>query len=107
MNVFLVANYIVYFLYVVAYLGIWRKAPQYLEHLQTLLKLYVGIVLVLTFNPFVPVSMSGMIRQIAFSAGIFVLTGLSLDKIKESLNPNNAIQLLNPILSRLVSINQF
>ena len=100
MNVFLAANYIVYFLYVVAYLGIWREAPQYLEHLRTLLKLYVGIVLVLTFNPVMPVYSSGMNRQIAFSAGIFVLTGLSLDKIKESLDPNNAIQLLNPILSR-------
>ena len=95
MNYFLVLNYIVYFLYVVAYLGIWGKAPEYLEYLRTLLKLYVGIVLVLTFNPLMQLSSSGMNRQIAFSAGIFILTGLSLDKVKQALD-------LRPILSGLV-----
>jgi len=87
MNWFVVVNYVVYVLYVVAYLGIWRKAPEYLEYLRTILKLYVGVVLVLTFNPFMPVSSSVMNRQIAFSAGIFILTGLSLDKILNILRP--------------------
>jgi hypothetical protein len=96
MQAFVIANYFVYFLYVVAYLGIWREAPEYLEYMRTLLKLYVGVVLVLTFNPFMPVSSSVMNRQIAFSAGIFVLTGLSLDKIMDSRN------ILRPILPGLV-----
>jgi len=86
MNLFLIANYIVYVLYVVAYLGIWREAPEHLEYLRTLLKLYVGTVLILTFNPLMPLSNSGMNKQIAFSAGIFILTGLSLDKVTKSLN---------------------
>lgn len=95
MQVFVVANYVVYVLYVVAYLGVWRKAPEYLQYLRTLLKLYVGVVLILTFNPLIQLSSSGMNRQIAFSAGIFILTGLSLDKVKEALD-------LRPILSGLI-----
>jgi hypothetical protein len=49
--------------------------------------MYVGMVLILTFNPFIQLSSSGMNRQIAFSAGIFVLTGLSLDNVYKALNP--------------------
>jgi len=86
MNWFLVANYVVYFLYVVAYFGVWREAPEYLDYLRTLLKIYVGSVLVLAFNPVMPLSSGVMNRQIAFSAGIFILTGLSLEKIEGVLN---------------------
>jgi hypothetical protein len=99
MNWFVAANYIVYVLYVVAYLGVWREAPEYLEYLRTILKLYVAIVLILTFNPFVSLSSSVMNRQIAFSAGIFILTGLSLDKVQQALDVNN---LLRPIFPSLV-----
>lgn len=86
MNWFLVANYVVYFLYVVAYFGVWREAPEYLDYLRTLLKIYVGSVLVLAFNPVMSLSSGVMNRQIAFSAGIFILTGLSLEKIEGVLN---------------------
>jgi hypothetical protein len=87
MNWFVIVNYVVYVLYVVAYLGIWREAPEYLDALRTLLKLYVGGVLVWTFNPFVSVASSGINKQVAFSAGVFILTGLSLDKIQTALTP--------------------
>lgn len=87
MQAFVIANYVVYVLYIVAYLGIWREAPEYLDMLRTLLKLYVGSVLVWTFNPFVAVASNGMNRQVAFSAGVFILTGLSLDKIQAALTP--------------------
>lgn len=102
MNWFVVVNYVVYFLYIVAYFGIWRKAPEYLEYLRTLLKLYVGCVLVWTFNPFTYVSSRIINRQIAFSAGIFILTGLSLDKVKQALDVNNAMDILRPILPGFV-----
>ncbi len=104
MNLFLIANYVVYCLYVVAYFGIWRKAPEYLEYLRTLLKLYVGVVLVLTFNPFISMSSSGMNKQIAFSAGIFILTSLSLDKIQNVLNYVQVADALEPVLSGLALI---
>ena len=101
MNVFLVVNYVVYLLYVVAYFGLWSKAPQYLDYLRTLLKIYVGGVLVLAFNPIMPLSSGVMNRQIAFSAGIFILTGLSLDKIQGVLNYLQLADALDPILSGL------
>jgi hypothetical protein len=87
MHAFVIANYMVYVLYIVAYLGLWRKAPEYLDMLRTLLKLYVGCVLVWTFNPFVAVASAGINKQVAFSAGLFVLAGLSLDKIQAALTP--------------------
>ena len=96
MNWFIIATYTVYILYVVAYLGIWREAPEYLEYLRTLLKLYVGCMLVYLFNPLFTVTSSGVSREVAFSAGIFILTGLSLDQV---LNVKNA---LRPILPGLV-----
>jgi hypothetical protein len=96
MNVFLIVNYIVYVLYVVVYLGIWSGAPKYLEYLRTLLKLYVGCMLVYLFNPLFTVTSSVVSRDVAFSAGIFVLTGLSLDKIMDSRN------ILRPVLPGLV-----
>lgn len=104
MNVFLLVNYVVYVLYVVAYLGLWGRAPEYLDYLRTLLKLYVGVILVLTFNPFMPMPSSGMNRQIAFSAGIFILTGLSLDKIHGVLNYLQVADALSPVLSGLALV---
>ena len=96
MNWFVVANYTVYILYVVAYFGIWSGAPEYLEYLRTLLKLYVGCVLVYFFNPFIQITSQQINRSVAFSAGIFILTGLSLDKIMDSRN------ILRPVLPGLV-----
>jgi len=83
MNSFLIANYIVYMLYVAGYVGVWSKAPEYLEYLRTMLKLYVGGLLVYLFNPFFHMTTSGISRDVGFSAGIFILTGLSLDKIEQ------------------------
>jgi hypothetical protein len=98
MNAYIVLNYAFYVLYVVAYLGLWGRAPEYLDYLSTILKLYVGIVLILTFNPFMQLSSSGMKRQIAFSAGIFVLASLSLDKVLV------IVDALDPALSSLALI---
>lgn len=96
MQAFVIVNYIVYLLYVVTYFGIWSSAPEYLEYMRTLLKLYVGCVLVYFFNPFIQITSQQINRSVAFSAGIFILTGLSLDKIMDSRN------ILRPILPGLV-----
>jgi hypothetical protein len=57
-------------------LGIYNKAPQYLLKLDFYLKLYIGIFLVLRYNPifpFVKNKLEEFDKKLIFSSGIFIL----------------------------------
>lgn len=85
---FLTANYTIYLLYVLVYFGVWGAAPHYLHHMKTLLKTYVAVILLYFFNPFTVTNNGGgdgFQRKVAFSAGIFLITGLTLDQVREAI----------------------
>lgn len=60
-------------LYIAIALGLWNKAPLYLNDLQYYTKIYVSLFLLLRFNPFRSVEFTDLDRSIAFSSGIFLL----------------------------------
>jgi hypothetical protein len=60
-------------LYVIIALGLWSRAPQYLEDLQYYVKIYVALFLIYRFNPFRNVKFTNLDRKIAFSAGVFLI----------------------------------
>ena len=66
--------YFSYFLYFVAYFGLISKAPQYIQLLQTFVKLYISLYLVIKFNYFSNSSFTKFDRKIVFNAGLFLLT---------------------------------
>lgn len=66
--------YLSYFLYFVAYFGLISKAPQYVQLLQTFVKLYISLYLVIKFNYFSSLKFDQSDKKIAFNAGLFLLT---------------------------------
>jgi hypothetical protein len=72
-------SYISYVLYIITFLGLWNSAPDYLEIFQTYLKFLISIVLIYYFNPFVTYRYNNVHKDIAFTAGIFLITSISFD----------------------------
>jgi hypothetical protein len=73
--------YFTYFLMIVSALGMSEYAPNYLSHLNNLVKIYVCLFLIWRFNPLrKQVKFHDLDRRIAFSAGIFILTTTVLNE---------------------------
>lgn len=74
-ELFLYALYISYILYFIVLIGIGGYAPQYLNYVRDFLKYYVGILLVILYNPltYKKRSFEEFDRKLVFSAGIFIL----------------------------------
>ena len=76
-NLYTILAYLSYALFIITFTGIIYIKPEYLELLDTMLKYYVSIFLILAFNPWTRDSMNKESRkfsqQIAFSGGIFLL----------------------------------
>ena len=64
---------LIYLLYFIIYLGLSTSAPKYLSFLDYYVKIYVSLFLMYRFNPFRKIKFTKLDRDIAFTAGLFVL----------------------------------
>lgn len=76
-----ILNIIVYSCLILAYLGLWTQAPDYLNTFDYYLKIFVAVVLVIVYNPFIRFRYTDFHRRLSFSAGIFLLTSTGLTSI--------------------------
>ena len=82
-NIYKTLTYVIYSLYLLMYLGLWRSAPIYLDDLNYYLKIFIGAVLVFTFNPFVHIRSGYVHRNISFSAGLLLLASTTLSSFQK------------------------
>lgn len=80
-NFYNIVMYITWLLYIAIALGLSVNAPEYLDTLQSFMKLYVSLFLIYRFNPFRKVKFTGLDAKITFSAGIFLLGTTAIDGI--------------------------
>jgi hypothetical protein len=74
--------------YISTAIGIAFIKPAWYHHLDKIMKLYVGLFLVIRFNPFRgDVKFTDLDRQISFNAGVFVLSMLLVNTILTSYIP--------------------
>ena len=71
--------YTSYVLYFIVLIGITGYAPQYLNYVRDFLKYYVGILLVILYNPltYKERKFEEFDRKLVFSAGLFILLSTS------------------------------
>ena len=81
---FLYSVYVSYILFAIIFLGVATIDPTYLQLLDTIMKTYVALFLVLRFNPLVSERHTKIDRQIAFSAGVFLLVSTSVGLLAKS-----------------------
>jgi|LakMenEpi03Aug12_release.lakeMendotaPanAssembly.Ray.scaffolds.fasta_scaffold1055354_1 hypothetical protein len=80
-NVFTIVIYVTWTLYILIALGLTAEFPQYLATLQSLVKIYISLFLMLRFNPFRQVKFTPLDARIAFSAGLFLFATTAIDKL--------------------------
>ena len=70
--------YASYILFFIAFFGVASIDPSYIQVLEAAMKTYVALFLVLRFNPLVRERPTKLDRQIAYSAGLFLLVTTSV-----------------------------
>jgi len=102
-SVYFISITAMYLLYAVALFGISSIAPQYLTYLNTFIKYYVLLVLLIRFNPIYKFKVDNFDRRIVFSfvsfylittaitAGVQKLIMKNVENIRENVN-NNVIK---------------
>jgi len=80
-NFYTIVVYITWLLYFAIALGISVNAPEYLNTLQSFMKIYISLFLIYRFNPFRRVKFTELDAKITFSAGIFLLGTTAIDGI--------------------------
>ena len=76
--------YIWFILYVLSVFGIYNNAPKYLLSLDFYLKLYIGIFLVIRYNPvfpFIKNKIEDFDKKLIFSSGMFILLTTVLTRL--------------------------
>ena len=78
-SVFTIITIFTWLLYIIIALGLSASAPNYLDDLQYYTKIYVSLFLLLRFNPFRQIKFTELDREIAFSAGVFLLATTAIN----------------------------
>ena len=73
-------------LYIIVLFGVGGYAPQYLESLKSFLRIYIGLLLFINYNPYTykQKQFGEFDRQLVFSSGIFLLLSSTIISSIES-----------------------
>jgi hypothetical protein len=85
-QIFYVALYLSYILYIFAYFRIGIYDPKYLGMLDTYMKTYIALFLLIRFNPFVKPQFTEFDRTVVFSSAIFLLTTTVFAQLSDKLD---------------------
>jgi uncharacterized membrane protein (DUF485 family) len=95
-----------FILYIIVLLGVGGYAPQYLETLKSFLRIYIGLLLVINYNPYTYTDrkFGEFDRQLVFSSGIFLLLTSTIISSIESYIQYNAKNIISNSISQIQSI---
>ena len=78
-------KYVFWTLYIIALLGVWSAAPKYLNIVDDMLKIVVGITLIYFFNPWTKTVCNNFHRKVVFTSAIALLLSSSVKSILQHL----------------------
>lgn len=81
-TIYYLFKYIIYFLYIVSFLGLWNKSNSYLNIFNYLWHVVLGLLLIILYNPYIYIK-SNIRRDAVFSAGIMLITSSNLILIQQ------------------------
>ena len=91
-NIYYILSTVIFALYILSFIGLFDSKEK-LQTLEFYFRLFIGIMLIYIFNPFVNKQLTKSDRYIAFSGGTAILMMLGLNKIQTHFNSD--LQLLN------------
>ena len=104
--VFLYLINISFVLYIIVLLGVGGFAPKYLHYLKTFLQIYIGILLVIRYNPitYKGKDFGEFDRRLVFSSGIFLLLSTALIGSIQKYLQNKTTELISTGISSIANI---
>jgi len=74
-KIIIILIYISLILYLFALFNISKYAPKYLSILETILKIVIGLILIIRYNPIhkIPFKFTNFDQKLLFTAGIYIL----------------------------------
>ena len=76
-------NYITYSILLIYTLGFFDKGKEYLTILDSYMKIYVSIFLIIRFNPFSNNKFNDLDRKFAFTSGMLILSTTAIAQLGE------------------------
>lgn len=73
MNVYTILVNSWYIFFALNKLGIWEESNEYLEKSEYYLKIYIGLVLLYYFNPFIKRDISKVDRSVIFTGAVYLI----------------------------------
>jgi len=94
-----------FILYIIVLLGVGGFAPQYLDQLKSFLRIYIGSLLVIYYNPitYSERKFGEFDRQLVFSSGVFLLLSSTIIGSIESYLQNNAKLIIGNNINNYIS----
>lgn len=86
-----------FIIYLLTLFGIYKFNPEYLNSIETTLKILIGLILIFRYNPFIyhNKTFTDIDRRICFSAGIILLLNTSIVLYLKSHFENQIKNILN------------
>lgn len=80
--------------YIISLIGIYNKAPEYLNTLNLIIKIYISVFLIIYFNPYSKHTFTDFDRSIVFYSGTYLLltTGITHSLMSYTSHINNKIK---------------
>jgi|TARA_R110002074_G_scaffold300766_2_gene472168 FtsH-binding integral membrane protein len=91
-NIYYILSTAIFTLYILSYIGLFDSKEK-IETLEFYFRLFIGLMLIYIFNPFVTKELHKTDRYIAFSGGTAILMMLGLNKIHDHFNTDIDINL--------------
>lgn len=96
-NIFFYGINLTFILYILIFFGIGNIAPQYLDNIQYILKIYIGLILVILYNPltYKKREFKEFDRNIVFTSGLFLILSTTIFKSIEKYLKQQTQYLIN------------
>lgn len=89
-NIYYILSTAIFTLYILSYIGLFDSKEK-IETLEFYFRLFIGLMLIYIFNPFITKELHKTDRYIAFSGGTAILMMLGLNNIRNHFNSDISI----------------
>ena len=98
-NFYYLLNLSFVLVYVLYYTNFWGSGYKYLDILNEIYAIFVGIVLIYYFNPYNKEKLNEFHKKIAFSAGILIILTTSISALMDEVPIINKVPFLQNVLA--------
>jgi hypothetical protein len=82
---YFITKFVFWTLYIIVLFGVWSAAPKYLNMVDDVLKIVVGVTLIYFFNPWTKTVCTNFHRKVVFTSAVSILLSSSLKSILQNI----------------------